>query len=174
MDEVVITEYDPRWPSLFARESTRLRTGLPPHLITRIEHFGSTAVLQLAAKPIIDLLVGVRSLAIAQQVTMAPLAQLGYAYWHKNPDPRRLFFVKGLPPNGPRTHHVHMVEPHSPLWERLRFRDDLCQHADETARYAQLKYRLAQDLAGDREAYTRAKADYIESVMQKVRQQSVR
>ena len=174
MDEVVITEYDPCWPSLFAQESARLRTGLPPHLITRIEHFGSTAVPQLAAKPIIDLLVGVRSLAMAQQVAVTPLAQLGYAYWQENPDPRRLFFVKGLPPNGPRTHHVHMVEPHSPLWERLRFRDYLCQHADEAARYAQLKYRLAQDLAGDREAYTKAKADYIESVMQKVRQQSIR
>ncbi|MEL6763735.1 MAG: GrpB family protein, partial [Cyanobacteria bacterium J06607_6] len=60
---VVIAEYDPRWPSRFAQESARLQTVLHPHLLTRIEHFGSTAVPQLAAKPIIDLLVGVRSLA---------------------------------------------------------------------------------------------------------------
>ncbi|WP_333366949.1 GrpB family protein [Microcoleus sp. AT3-D2] len=140
-------------------------------MITRVEHFGSTAVPGLAAKPIIDLLVGVRSLAKAKQVTVSQLETLGYAYWFDNPDRQRMFFVKGLPPNSPRTHHIHMVEPDSVLWERLLFRDYLCQHSDEVARYAQLKYDLAQRFSTDREAYTSSKAEYIESVMQKARQQ---
>jgi len=144
MDEVVITEYDPNWMLLFEQESARILAVLDGDLVTRIEHFGSTAVPGLAAKPIIDLLVGVRSLAEAKQVAVFQLERLGYAYWFENPDFQRMFFVKGLPPNSPRTHHIHMVELNSILWERLLFRDYLRKHPDEAARYAQLKYYLAQ------------------------------
>lgn len=167
MDEFVIVGYDPNWVSLFKQESRRLWMTFDEGFITRIEHFGSTAVPGLAAKPIIDLLVGVRSLAEAKQVAVSQLEQLGYAYWLDNPDPQRMFFVKGLPPNGPRTHHIHMVEPDSSLWERLLFRDYLCRHADEATRYAQLKRTFARHFKSDREAYTTAKTEYIESVMGK-------
>jgi GrpB-like predicted nucleotidyltransferase (UPF0157 family) len=171
MDEIVIVEYDPHWPVLFQQESARIREVLDKNIITRIEHFGSTAVPGLAAKPIVDLLVGVRSLAEAKLVAVSGLETLGYAYWFDNPDPQRMFFVKGLPPNSPRTHHIHMVEPDSLQWERLLFQDYLCKHSDEAARYAQLKRQLAQRFSTNREAYTSGKAEYIESVMQKVRQQ---
>ena len=167
MDEIVIVESNPNWTLLFEQEAACLRK-LDQNLITRIEHFGSTAVPGLAAKPIIDILVGVRSLVEAR-VMISGLETLGYAYWSNNPDPQRMFFVKGFPPKGPRTHHIHMVEPDSALWERLLFRDYLCQHPDEAARYAQLKRQLAQR-STDREAYTSGKTEYIQSVMQKARQ----
>ena len=61
-EDVAIMPYDPRWPALFQREAAHLRSCIPAGLIHRIEHFGSTAVPGLAAKPIIDLLVEVRSL----------------------------------------------------------------------------------------------------------------
>jgi GrpB-like predicted nucleotidyltransferase (UPF0157 family) len=169
VDEVVIVNYDPRWSAWFMEETVRIRAVLSQNLVTRIEHFGSTAVPGLAAKPIIDLLVGVRSLAEARQEAIAPLETLGYAYWFDNPDPERMFFVKGLPPNSPRTHHIHMIEPESNLWERLLFRDYLRQHPDAAARYAELKRHLAHCHTSDREAYTIGKAEYIESVMQKAR-----
>ena len=171
MDEVIITAYDPDWIVLFEAESARIRSVLAEGIVTRIEHFGSTAVPGLAAKPIIDLLVGVRSLAIAKQVVVEPLERLGYAYWWENPDPLRLFLVKGLPPHHPRTHHVHLVEPDSNLWERLLFRDYLRQHSCEAGHYAQLKYDLAQQFPHDRAAYTAGKAEYVESVMKKARHQ---
>jgi GrpB-like predicted nucleotidyltransferase (UPF0157 family) len=173
MDEVIIVEYDPHWPLLFKREADTIREVVAKDLITRIEHFGSTAIPGLAAKPIIDLLVGVNSLMRAKQIAILPLETLGYTYWLDNPDPHRMFFAKGLPPNSHRTHHLHMVEPDSGLWERLAFRDYLCQHSDEAARYAQLKYDLARRFSIDREAYTSGKAQYIESVMEKIRQQDL-
>ncbi len=171
MDKVVIVEYDPNWVFLFKQEAAHIRAVLDGDLITRIEHFGSTAVPELAAKPIIDLLVGVRSLAEAKKVAISQLEHLGYAYWFDNPDLQRMFFVKGLPPNSPRTHHIHMVEPDSVLWERLLFRDYLRRHSDEAAKYAQVKCDFAQRFSSDRESYTKSKAEYIESVMQKIRQQ---
>jgi GrpB-like predicted nucleotidyltransferase (UPF0157 family) len=169
MDEVAIAEYNPNWVLSFEQESACIQAVLDRDFVTRIEHFGSTAIPGLAAKPIIDILIGVRSLAEAKQIAVSQLEQLGYAYWLENPDPQRMFFVKGLPPNSPRTHHIHIVEPDSVLWERLIFRDYLCQHPDEAARYAQLKYDLAQRFSSDREAYTAGKAEYINSVMQKAR-----
>ncbi len=167
MDEIALVDYDPRWPDLFELEAARLRRILPSGLITRVEHFGSTAIPGLPAKPIIDLLVGVNSLAAARRDTLAPLATLGYAFWSDDPDPSRMFFVRGLPPNGPRTHHIHMVALDSPFWERLRFRDYLRAHSDEALRYAQLKRELAAQFSGDREAYTDGKTEYVASVMRK-------
>jgi GrpB-like predicted nucleotidyltransferase (UPF0157 family) len=170
MDEVVIVEYNSQWKILFEQESTQLSNVFDKDLITRIEHFGSTAVPGLAAKPIIDILVGVSSLEQAKKVAILQLQVLGYAYWFDNPDPQRMFFVKGLPPNSPRTHHIHMVESDSILWERLAFRDYLCDRPDEAARYVRLKHDLAQHFSSDREAYTAGKENYIQSIMQKIQQ----
>lgn len=165
MDEIYIVDYDSNWPILFEQEATRIKRSLSKDLVTRIEHFGSTAVPGLAAKPIIDVLVEVSSLETAKRIAIEPLEALGYAYWADNPDPDRMFFVKGLPPNGPRTHHVHLVELDSILWERLKFRDYLRSHGAEAARYANLKRDLAQRFATDREAYTQGKTAFIQSTM---------
>jgi GrpB-like predicted nucleotidyltransferase (UPF0157 family) len=59
-DEIEIVAYDPRWPALFAEEAARLRAALPAEMILGLEHFGSTAIPGLAAKPIIDILIAVR------------------------------------------------------------------------------------------------------------------
>ena len=66
MDDVEIVDYDPRWPRLFDEEAERLRAVLDPSLIVGLEHFGSTAIAGLSAKPIIDILIAVRSLAAAR------------------------------------------------------------------------------------------------------------
>jgi GrpB-like predicted nucleotidyltransferase (UPF0157 family) len=170
MDEVVIVEYDPRWSNMFAEEAAQITEVLSKDLVVGIEHIGSTAVTGLAAKPIIDLLLSVHSLVEAKQVAISPLEQLGYAYWFDNPDSQRMFFVKGLPPNSPRTHHIHIIESDSILQERLLFRDYLRAHPDEASRYAQLKRHLAQQFSTDREAYTNGKTAYVQSIVQKARE----
>lgn len=75
-----------------------------------------------------------------------------------------MFFVKDLPPNGSRSHHIHMVEPNSVLWERFLFRDYLRKYPVEAERYPYLKRDLAQRFPTDREAYTRG-TEYVQSVM---------
>jgi len=72
-----------------------LRAALDPDLVLGLEHFGSTAIPNLAAKPIIDMLVAVRSLAEARLSVIAPLRRLGYVFWAENPKTDRMFFVKG-------------------------------------------------------------------------------
>ena len=172
MDEIALIPYNPRWPELFTTEAARLREVLGSDCIIAVEHFGSTAVPGLAAKPIIDMLVAVTSLKEAREHAVPALEALGYAYWSDDPAPDRLFFVKGLPPNGPRTHHVHIVEPtvsHNPrlgafeFADRLLFRDYLRAHPDEAQRYEDLKRDLAARFSDDREAYTNGKTEYVYS-----------
>jgi GrpB-like predicted nucleotidyltransferase (UPF0157 family) len=168
MDEVEIVNYDPRWPVLFDEEAERLRAVLDPSLIVGLEHFGSTAVPGLSAKPIIDILIAVRSLADAQASFVEALRDLEYVYWADNPKRDRMFFVKGMPPFGAkRTHHVHVTEPQGEMWQRLAFRDYLRADPKEAATYERLKRRFAAEHPGDREAYTDAKSAYVETVLRK-------
>jgi GrpB-like predicted nucleotidyltransferase (UPF0157 family) len=168
MDEIDIVDYDPRWPVLFDEEARRLRAVLDPSLIVGLEHFGSTAIPGLPAKPIIDILIAVRSLAAAQASFVEALRKLDYVYWADNPKKDRLFFVKGMPPFGSkRSHHVHVTELHGEMWQRLAFRDYLRAHREEAGTYERLKRRLAAEHQTDREAYTDAKSAYIEGVMRK-------
>src|SRR3982074_860502 len=126
MDEVEIVNYDPRWPVLFDEEPKRLGAVLDPSLILGLEHFGSTAVPALSAKPIIDILIAVRSLTDAQATFVEALRNLDYVYWADNPKQDRMFFVKGMPAFGSRrTHHVHVTEPHGEMWQRVALRDSL-------------------------------------------------
>lgn len=169
MDEIEIVEPDPHWPGMFRVEAARLRRALDPALVIDIEHFGSTAIAGLAAKPIIDILVTVRSI-VAAQSAITPLLALGYVFWEDNPRKDRMFFVKGMPPHGERrTHHVHIMEPGDERQAQLLFRDYLRAHPDEARRYAALKRELAQRHRYDREAHTNAKNDYVASIMAKAR-----
>src|SRR5476649_608250 len=168
MDEVEIVDYDPRWSLLFDEEARRLREVLDPSLVVGLEHFGSTAIPGLPAKPIIDILVAVRSLVAAQGTFVEALRGLDYVYWADNPKKDRMFFVKGMPPFGSkRSHHVHVTEPQGEMWQRLAFRDYLRTHPEEAETYERLKRRLAAEHRVDREAYTVAKSAYVESVMRK-------
>jgi len=168
MDEVEIVNYDPRWPHLFNEEAKKLRVVLDPSLIVGIEHFGSTAISGLSAKPIIDILIAVRSLAAAQTTFVEALRNLDYVYWADNPKKDRMFFARAMPPFGSkRSHHVHVTETDGEMWRRLAFRDYLRAHPEEAETYERLKIRLAAEHQKDREAYTDAKSAYVEGVMRK-------
>jgi GrpB-like predicted nucleotidyltransferase (UPF0157 family) len=170
MDAVEIVDYDPAWPLLYEAEAARIRAVLDSNLIVGLQHFGSTAIPGLAAKPIIDILIAVRSIADAQAAVIDPLQRLGYAYWSENPKVDRMFFVKGMPPFGQRrTHHVHVTEPTGEMWQqRLAFRDYLKAHPEDAARYGRLKHDLAARHRLDREAYTSAKDHFIADIQRKI------
>ena len=165
-DAVEIAEYDPAWPELYERERDLIGGSLGD-LVVAIEHVGSTAVPGLGAKPIIDIMVGVRTLAEGEKCVM-PLEGLGYEYRGEAGIPGRLFFRKFTA--GVRTHHLHMVEQGSDYWERtILFRDYLRQHPQEAGDYYELKVRLAEQYGADREGYTEAKTEFVESVLTRAR-----
>jgi GrpB-like predicted nucleotidyltransferase (UPF0157 family) len=175
-EEVAIVPYDPRWPSLFHQEWEHLWSCLPNELIRRIEHFGSTAVPGLAAKPIIDILVEVTSLPQTRVRITPILESQGYDYFWRPTEgndgpPFYAWFIKRDPDTATRTHHIHMVEDSFVgHWDRLLFRDYLIEHPETAREYEALKIRLATKFPADRVAYTNGKKEFIEHVTSQAKQ----
>ncbi len=166
---IVIAEYDSAWPGMFDQERNAVQAALGK-LVLEVEHIGSTAIPGLAAKPIIDLLVGIRSLGEARACAITPLEQLGYVYIPEYEPwlPDELFFRKGVP--GPWTHHVHVMEPVNPRWkDHLRFRDYLRCHPGTAAAYADLKRSLARRFGQDIGGYRDGKDDFVRDVLVRAR-----
>ncbi len=173
-DAILIADYDPRWPSLFEEEKARILDAIGGWLVD-IQHVGSTAVPGLFAKPIIDIMPGIRSLADAPNC-IAPMAALGYQYIpeYESDLPERRYFRRpaGEAFRGRGTHHIHMVETTSAFWRRhILFRDYLRAHPQAAAEYAALKRRLAAQFGADREAYTEAKTEFITSIEERARRE---
>lgn len=160
--KVIIAEYSIAWPKLFAAEKTRLQQILPTS--ATIEHIGSTAVPGLAAKPIIDIMVGLSDFSQAE--ALVPQVQaLAYEYvsQFEVEMPFRRYFRKES--EGIRTHQIHMVAFGSEFWQRhLKFRNDLRSHPNTAAEYAVLKHKLAAREWDDVNDYAAAKTEFIRNI----------
>jgi GrpB-like predicted nucleotidyltransferase (UPF0157 family) len=164
---VVLAEYDPRWPERYQHERERILRAIGEYVVA-IEHIGSTAVPGLGAKPIIDMMVAVRSLGRDAPACVEPLSRLGYEYVPRPDFKDSVFFCHGV--WGPSTRHLHLTEYSSAFWnEKLLFRDYLRIHAETAAEYYALKRSLAAQHAANRLAYTDAKSAFILSVVNRAR-----
>lgn len=144
------------WADAFELEKVRILAAIGNDIVA-VEHVGSTSIPGVDAKPILDILVGVRRFEEAQ-TCVAPMQELGYVYRGEYGIPRRRYFVHGEP----RTHHLHMVEVQSEQWQSmLKFRDLLRARSDLAAAYANSKRRLAEIYSQDRASYQREKGRVI-------------
>ncbi len=160
--KIIIVPYDPAWPAQFDQERQRLKV-LP---FLEIEHFGSTAIPGLRAKPVIDIMAKVADLPVPAK-TLGALGDQGFVrsetgmknrpVLHKSP-------VEGL------CFHLHILPAAD--WdfahERL-MRDYLLANPQMAQAYGDLKDRLAAEHPNDREAYTRAKTGFIQAIVDAAR-----
>lgn len=179
---IVIADYDPAWVARFnAERDLILRTCLPGAFV-RIEHVGSTAVPGLAAKPIVDIMPGVRSLdAFTPNIPL--LESIGHHYVpeYEKPSPElndpgmpeRRYFRKDI--DGERAFHMHVVEFGSEFWrDHLRFRNFLRYFPEDREAYAALKREIAADFnaaltptSNVNVGYTDRKTDFVEGIKAK-------
>jgi GrpB-like predicted nucleotidyltransferase (UPF0157 family) len=167
---IEIVPYDPAWPARFEAEKELLREIFAATRI-RVEHIGSTAVVGLGAKPVIDILLGVDALSVVE-ARIPDLIARDYEYIRRYEAefPERRLFAK--PQQRPRHVHLHAVECSTAFWERqLLFRDFLRHRPEVAAEYAVLKTRLAAQFGGDRDGYARAKTPFIEGVVERARRE---
>ena len=172
-EPVSLVPSNPAWRRMFEEEKRHLLNCLPPELIRRVEHFGSTAIPKLAAKPIVDILVEVTSLEETKRSIVPILEAQGYDYFWRptrgdDVPPFYAWFIK-RDSTGKRTHHIHMVESDFEQWDRLLFRDYLIERPDIAREYETLKLSLAHDYAKDRTAYTEAKTEFIVRVTEEAK-----
>lgn len=161
---VTVSPYSSEWTVLFCVVKDDLIRLFGSTSIS-VEHIGSTSVPGLAAKPVIDVLLGAASLAeIESRISL--LGEDGYEYVSKYEKeiPERRYFVKS-PANSLRV-HIHAVESGSRIWqEHLAFRDALRSDSSLRARYQSLKLQLAEQFVNDKSAYSAAKNPFIESII---------
>ena len=151
-----MVSYDPTWPARYREEAGLLTAALGSQAVT-LEHVGSTAVTGLPAKPVIDILAGIRSDS-PSDACLASLYELGYRPRRRD-GPGRLYLRKGTP----RSHFLHVVRCEGPDWCRfLAVRDLLRADPELAGRYAALKLELA---TGDRGTYAKIKSRFIEAML---------
>lgn len=158
--KIVIVDYDPRWPEKFQEHARIIERALGKNALA-IEHVGSTSVPELAAKPIIDILVVVQDSALEASYLPA-LVEAGYVLrvreldWHQH----RMFRTQVLDV------HVHVFSAGCvEIRRQLAFRDRVRSSAEDRSLYESVKRKLAQEDWPDMNAYARAKSDVVEQII---------
>lgn len=158
----LLVDYDPQWPSLFEEERERLKkalSGLPQG----IEHYGSTAVPGIRAKPILDILIGILPLEKWVQC-QAPLESLGYDYAEHAGVPGHYIFGRGRDLSE-RTHLIHIVEFDGPSWRfNLAFRDTLRTNRNLREKYVMAKQAAVDSAPEGRAGYNKLKQTFFDGM----------
>lgn len=167
---VVVVPYTPKWERAFDEVRGQLQTALDD-LNVDIEHVGSTSVVGLPAKPILDIDVILKSEGDVARV-VAALAAVGYQHRGDQGVPGREAFSAPDTP-GVRQHVYVVVRASKPHRDHIDFRNYLREHPETAAEYAELKaalaHRFPSDGPEDRAGYTEAKADFITAVLANAR-----
>ncbi|WP_128896092.1 GrpB family protein [Longirhabdus pacifica] len=159
--KVRLSPYTDAWKLMFTEEEALLQT-IFGKAIMKIEHFGSTAIPGMKAKPVIDMMCMVHDIAIIDTYNER-MKSLGYDVAGEWGIEGRRLFRKG---GENRTHHIHFYSFDHPEIERhLVFRDYLLAHPQQALRYSQFKESLAQKYESTSE-YSVAKKPFV-SAMEK-------
>lgn len=160
--KVRLTEFSENWAQLFQKEAQFLKN-IFQHEIIKFEHFGSTAVCGMKAKPVIDMMSIVKDIEKVDLFN-EKMANLGYDVAGEWGIPGRRLFRKG---GENRTHHIHFYQLGNPEIERhLIFRDYLRSHPVEVVRYSRFKEELAKRFDNTSE-YSIAKKPFVKEMEQK-------
>ncbi|MGV1792484.1 GrpB family protein [Rhizobium lusitanum] len=160
---VRLAEPNQSWHEAYLLEEAAIRGALGD-LAVDVQHFGSTSIPEIKAKPIIDIAVGVRRFedGIA---CIEPMASIGYVYAGSNIVPNDHIFGHDIE-GDTRTHLVHVVEYGGVNWcQFILFRDRMRKRPDLAHAYEALKVELAAKYANDRASYTAAKKDFIQKIL---------
>ena len=160
---VELVPYDPDWPAAFQRISDKLERLLTPYVVD-IEHIGSTSISGLAAKPLIDIDIILRSSDDVPPATQLLLDQDYEPRGNRYDDDVWAFMLHdGKPPE-----RIYLCPPNNQTHQRrVIFRDHLRSHPDDMAEYARLKLELAEKHRHDGDRYTAAKRHFVDAIIEK-------
>lgn len=162
MREVEVVPHDPRWRDAFEAEAKRVAAALGENVVA-VHHIGSTAIPDIYAKPVVDLLVEVRDVAGVDGRSPA-MEALGYEVMGEFGIHGRRYFRKD-DREGIRTHNIHAFEAGSAeVGRHLAFRDYMIAHPGDAQRYSELKRRLAEEHPRSLDAYMDGKDGFIKEM----------
>lgn len=161
MRTIIIEEYNPNWISEYEKEAKRIADILKDELV-RIHHIGSTSVPNLPAKPIIDILLEIKSLDKMENFRDS-FEKIGYKCLGEYGIPFRCFFRKG---GENPTHNIHAYERENTyeINRYLAVREFLKKNKSWAKEYAQLKIRLAERFPHSIEDYCEGKDGFVKEL----------
>lgn len=164
--KVELVQYKSTWNTEFLKEKEALDLLFKDDIVT-IEHVGSTSIPNIKAKPIIDIVVGLKQFEYGERY-IEPLLELGYIFKGHLGKSRRYFFSKGN--DIERTHHLHLVEFGDRNWKnQILFRDYLLANSDIAKEYNELKQLLEEKYSDDRTSYTDKKSKFVLEIISKAK-----
>jgi GrpB-like predicted nucleotidyltransferase (UPF0157 family) len=161
MSALIVVDYDPAWPQLFARLHACVWPAICD-VATSLEHVGSTSVPGLAAKPVIDMTIIVPGEPELRTV-IDRLAPLGYHHRGNLGVTGREAFT--CPVDSPEHHLYACIAGAQGLRNHLAVRDYLRNHSDVTRQYGELKKSLAAQFPHDIDAYVDGKTELILKIL---------
>ena len=168
MRKVEVVPHNPQWRDAFEAEARHVAATLGENAAA-IHHIGSTAVPNIYAKPVIDMLVEVGDIALLDGQSSA-MESLGYEVMGEFGIPGRRYFRKETP-EGIRTHQIHAFEAGSAEAERhLAFRDYMIAHPGDALMYSELKRKLAAEHPLSIDGYMDGKDAFIKEIDQRAAQ----
>lgn len=160
MQEIILSDYNPQWPKLFAQEAENLKN-IFGELAIAIHHKGSTSVPNFMAKPIIDITIEVEDISKVSQLNRS-LVHLGYNALGEYGMPLRRFFTK----TSPQAYNLHVWDRgHDEIAKDLLFRDALIQSPEVRATYENLKRKLRDQFQFNRDQYIFGKDRLIKEIL---------
>ncbi|WP_299766655.1 GrpB family protein [uncultured Dokdonia sp.] len=166
---VALVDHNPIWKELYKQEEKRI-IDILGNAILRIEHFGSTSIPTIKAKPYIDIIIEVSKEDLFEEHIIKSFASLGYVYFEV---PKRdgieayMSFGKGYNLDGKKEqiYHIHMCPKDNYMWQQVDFRDYLNTHVDRAKAYEQLKVESASKYKNDRGNYVLSKTDFVNETL---------
>ncbi|NQT49871.1 GrpB family protein [Candidatus Kuenenbacteria bacterium] len=146
------------WGIFFNKEKNRIAKSIPK---IKIEHIGSTAIPSICAKPIIDIVIGIDNFRDLHEYKIK-LEKLGYKYHDNRGSRYNKFFTLGA--EDCRKVYIHVVKFRGKTWNNyINFRDKLIKNKGLAKQYQTIKIKLSNQFK-NRDQYTKAKAEFIQSV----------
>jgi GrpB-like predicted nucleotidyltransferase (UPF0157 family) len=162
MSKVKVVPHNPQWRDAFEAEAKQVAAALGEHVVA-VHHIGSTAIPNIYAKPVVDLLVEIRDITEVDNRSSA-MESLGYEVMGEYGIPGRRYFRKDNP-EGIRTHNLHAFAAGSAEVERhLTFRDYMLAHPVDAQRYSELKRKLAEEHPQSMDGYMDGKDGFIKEM----------
>lgn len=165
---VKLEDYNPNWENEYKKEEELLKSVLKDKII-EMHHVGSTSIPGLKAKPIIDILIVIKSL---NEIPCIEELLKPYSYENRGEQGviGRIFFAKG--PDNARSHYIHFTTMNSETYfNQLYFKKYLLSHPDYIKEYNDLKVSLANKYANERKLYTQGKDEFIKNIIKHAKEE---
>jgi GrpB-like predicted nucleotidyltransferase (UPF0157 family) len=166
-----LAEHDPEWKKL-AAETINLLWNIFGSIAKDIQHFGSTAITNIKAKPIIDIAVAVDDFEKIE--TLIPVMEQNGFLRYQDLNQRfqglntewRMFSAHTDSTLSVDTYHVHIIKNKSSQWQNcICFRDYMNDNPNAAREYEKIKLDLVKKFKNDREAYRLNKNIFIEHIL---------